>query len=78
MSAFWDDLAEDMKDPEYRREHVASVLRINMLQQLGRCGMDGGGSVGVDSNAGYDGEAAIDCYQLADAVLRALEGPAAG
>ncbi|MEV6219869.1 hypothetical protein [Nocardia sp. NPDC051833] len=77
MSLFHDDLAEDMKDPKFRREYIANVLSLNMLQQLGRCGMDGGGSVGVDSNAGYDGDAAIDCYQLADAVLRAFEGPAA-
>ncbi|MFC4373290.1 hypothetical protein ACFO5K_04175 [Nocardia halotolerans] len=73
MSLFDDDLAEDMKDPEFRREYIANTLRINMLHQLGRCGMDGGGSVGVDSNTGYDGDATIDCYQLADAVLRAID-----
>ncbi|WP_043654537.1 hypothetical protein [Nocardia thailandica] len=75
MSVFWDDLAEDLKDPAFRRECIAHALSINMLHQLGRCGMDGGGSVGIDSNAGYDGEAAIDCYQLADAVLTVLDHP---
>jgi hypothetical protein len=65
-------MVDHMTGAEFRREFLVDTLRLEMLKQLGRCGMDGGGSVGVDSNAGYDGEATINCYKLADAVLNAL------
>jgi hypothetical protein len=55
-----------------KRDDLAAVLAREMLRQLGACGMDGGGYVGVDSNMGYDGAAAIDCYKLADVALSTL------
>lgn len=57
-----------------KRKRLSNVLSKEILRQLGRTGMDGGSSIGVDSNAGYDGEAVIYCDQLADAVQAALDG----
>ncbi|MBF6326492.1 hypothetical protein IU451_28750 [Nocardia cyriacigeorgica] len=51
---------------------LAGVLSRELLRQLGACGMDGGGFVGVDSTRGYDGDASIDCFKLADVVLEAM------
>lgn len=73
MSLFDDDLAEDMKDPEYRREHVASVITVAMMQQLGDSAIDIEGRVHIPPDTMGD-FATIDCYNLADAVLRALDG----
>lgn len=33
-SAFWDDLAEDLKDPEFLREYVGESIRIETIDQL--------------------------------------------
>ena len=33
-SAFWDDLAEDLKDPEFLREYVRESIRIDTIDQL--------------------------------------------
>jgi transcriptional regulator with XRE-family HTH domain len=33
-SAFWDDLAEDLKDPEFLREYVRESIRIETIDQL--------------------------------------------
>ena len=33
-STYWDDLAEDLKDPEFRREYIAESLRVSRLDQL--------------------------------------------
>lgn len=51
---------------------LVGVLSRELLRQLGARGMDGGGFVGVDSTQGYDGDAAIDCFKLADVVLETL------
>lgn len=32
--AFWDDLAEDLKDPEFLREYVRESVRIQTIDQL--------------------------------------------
>ena len=34
MSAFWDDLAEDLDDPEYLAEHEAAALLIETLDGI--------------------------------------------
>ncbi|MFJ8464150.1 helix-turn-helix domain-containing transcriptional regulator [Streptomyces swartbergensis] len=33
-SVFWDDLAEDLKDPQFRREYVLESLRIETIDRL--------------------------------------------
>ena len=33
MSVFWDDLARDLEDPEYRRQFLTETLRIEIMRQ---------------------------------------------
>ncbi|MEU2798715.1 helix-turn-helix domain-containing protein [Streptomyces sp. NPDC007117] len=33
-SVFWDDLAEDLQDPEFRKEYVLEALRIATIDRL--------------------------------------------
>lgn len=33
-SAFWDDLAEDLKDPEFRREYVLESVRVGTIDRI--------------------------------------------
>ncbi|WP_067496747.1 hypothetical protein [Nocardia ignorata] len=57
---------------DQRRDDLARLMAAEMLRQLDGGGIDLGGQVYIPPDTFGDGDT-IDCYQLADAVLRALK-----
>lgn len=78
MSAFWDDLARDLEDPEFRHSFIVEALRVEIMRQaaspfVGDAVVDCGITIGIEQpDCNWFN---LDLEALANAVEKAWTRP---